>query len=69
MKFPTGKTVGGYKFRVYHGRAGGEYPIHGAVWSKELKEWIPTRWSLRGDCEQYSMRDISPLVMDRLRGS
>lgn len=66
MKYPTGKTVGGYRFRIYAGNGGGPFPVHGAVWSKELRMWVGTTWTLTGVNHFLSKHNISPRVMARI---
>lgn len=47
----TGKhytTRDGRTVRIYATDAGGNYPVHGAVWYAGLKEWMPVSWMVDG---------------------
>lgn len=54
------KTRSGMRALIYKADRGGEYPIHGAVWFDEFKDWEMYSWKLSG----LSLRDDSEDEMD-----
>lgn len=42
------QTRNGKKVRIYCTDASGPYPVHGAVWSEQSKEWDICTWTKEG---------------------
>jgi hypothetical protein len=41
-------TRDGREVRIYAVDCGGDYPVHGAIYSKEDREWVIQTWTLEG---------------------
>lgn len=42
------KTRGGREARIYSTDGGGGYPVHGAIYIEEKKQWVQATWTLDG---------------------
>lgn len=40
--------MGGRKVLIYNTNAGGGFPIHGAVWDRDLEQWLVFVWDANG---------------------
>ena len=46
--FPEIETDDGHQTIIYTTKAGGDHPIHGAIFFGGIYEWLPASWTLTG---------------------
>jgi hypothetical protein len=58
----TYKTKNGGKVRIYAVDAGGDYPVHGAIWFETLGAWLPAQWTIHGKMSTSGEELLNDLV-------